>query len=79
MIFHGFCEPMACYMKNTKSKNLGLRMDCKLIDEDNGQSTSLLDMDSFTPDISFQPVLSTHLGGCYFQWSQQIYRPLEGN
>jgi hypothetical protein len=76
MIFH---DPVACYMENSNNQNLRLRIDCKLKGEDNGKSTSVLDMDCFTPEVSFQPVLSSDSGGCYFQPSQQIYQPLDGN
>jgi hypothetical protein len=67
MVFH---DPMACYMENSNNQNLRLRMDCKLKGEDNGKSMSVLDMDCFTPEVSFRPVLSSNSGGCYFQPSQ---------
>jgi hypothetical protein len=67
MIFHVFHDHVACYMENFDNQNLRIRMDCKLRDEDNGQSMSVLGMGCFTPVISFQPVLSSDLGGCYFQ------------
>jgi hypothetical protein len=70
MIFHGFHDLVACYMENCNNQNLRLRMDCNLRDEDNGQSMSVLDMDGFTPVVSFQPVLSSNSGGYYFQQSQ---------
>jgi hypothetical protein len=59
MIPSCFHDPVACYMENFNNQNLRLRMDCKLRDEDNGKSTSILDMDCFTPVVSFQPVLSS--------------------
>jgi hypothetical protein len=54
MIFHGFHDPVACCMENSNNRNVRLRMDCKLRDEDKGQSMSVLDMYCFTPMISFQ-------------------------
>jgi hypothetical protein len=76
MIFH---DLVACYMENYNNHNLRLRMDCKLKGEDNGKSTTILNMDSFTLEVSFQAVLSSDSGGCYFHPSQQIYQPLDGN
>jgi hypothetical protein len=70
---------MACYMENSNNQHLSLWMDCKLKDKDNGKSTSVLDMDCFTPEVSFHLVLSSDSGGCYFHKSQQIYQPLEGD
>ena len=55
-IFHGFHDHVACYMENYTNQNLRLRKDCKLRSEDNGSSTSSLDVDRFTPMISFHPV-----------------------
>jgi hypothetical protein len=40
-----FHDPVECYMESFKNKNLYLMMGCKLRDEDDGQSSSVLDMD----------------------------------
>jgi hypothetical protein len=42
-------------MENSTNQNLKLRKDYKLRREDNGSSTSALDMEYLTPMISFQP------------------------
>jgi hypothetical protein len=66
-------------MENYNNQNLRLKIDCKLKGEYNGKSTSVSDIDCFTPEVSFQPVLSSNSGGCYFHPYQQIYQPLDGN
>jgi hypothetical protein len=76
---HMFHDPVACYMESFNNQNLQLMMGCKLRDEDDGQSTSVLDMDFFLPGVSFQPTLSSDSEDCYFQQSQQIFQPLGGN
>jgi hypothetical protein len=65
-----FNDPMACYMENSNNQNLRFRIDCKLKSEDNRKSMSILDMDCFTQEVPFQPVLSSDSGGCYLQPSQ---------
>jgi hypothetical protein len=76
MIFH---DPMACYMENYNNQNLRLRMDCNLIDGDNGKSTSVSDMGCCTPVVSFRPMLTYDSGGSYSQQSKRIFHPLYGN
>jgi hypothetical protein len=78
-IFHGFHDPVACYMEYSTNQNLRLRKDCKLRSEDNGSSTSALDMDCFTPMISFQPVSFSNLEGRFPQQSQLNFQSLDGN
>lgn len=64
MILH---DPVAFYMENSNNQNLRLMMDCKLRDEDNGKSTSILDMGCFTPVVSSQLVMTSDSEGCYPQ------------
>jgi hypothetical protein len=54
-------------MDSFNNQNLQLMMGCKLRDEDDGQLTSLLDMDCFLPGVSFQPTLSLDSKDCYLQ------------
>jgi len=74
-----FDNPVACYMESFNNQNLQLMMGCKLRDEYDGQSTSVLDMDLFLPGVSFERELSFDSEDCYFQQSQKIFQPLGGN
>jgi hypothetical protein len=52
-------DPVACYMESLNNKNLQLMMGCKIRDEDDGQSTLVLDMDFFPLGVSFQTTFSS--------------------
>jgi len=41
-------------------------MGCKIRDEDDGQSTLVLDMDFFSPEVLFQTTLSSDSDDYYF-------------
>jgi hypothetical protein len=58
MFSHVFHDPMACYMENIYNLNLQLMMGCELRNEEDDKSMSVLDMDCFTPEVSFQLELS---------------------
>jgi hypothetical protein len=79
MFSHVFHDPVACYMECFNNQNLQLMMSCKLRNKDDGQSTSVLNMDCLPPGVSFQSTLSYDSKDYYFQQSQQIFQPLGGN
>jgi hypothetical protein len=54
MFPHVFHDPMACYMENIYNQNLQLMVGCKLRNEGDDKSMSVLDIDCFIPEVSFQ-------------------------
>jgi hypothetical protein len=49
MIFHDLYDHVACYMAISNNWDLSLKTDCKIKGGDIDKSTSVLDMDCFTP------------------------------
>jgi hypothetical protein len=76
---HAFNDHVVDYMEGYFSSDLQHVINYQLGNKDDGQSTSMLDMDFFPPRVSFQPALSSDSEDCYFQQSQQIFQPLGGN
>jgi hypothetical protein len=76
---HTFNDPIVDYMEGYFSLDLQLVINYQLGNKDDGQSTSMLDMDFLPPGVSFQLALSSDSEDFYFQHSQQIFHPLCGN
>jgi hypothetical protein len=76
---HTFNDRVVDYMEGYFSSDLQPVINYQLGNKDDGQSTSVLDMDCLPPEVSFQPTLSSDSEDCYFQQSQQIFQPLWGN
>jgi hypothetical protein len=58
MFSHVFHDPMDFYMENIYNQNLQVMMGCKLRNEEDEKSMSVLDMDCFILEVSFQLELS---------------------
>jgi hypothetical protein len=79
VVSHVSHDPMACYMENIYSLNLQLMMSCEIKNKKDNKSMSVLDMDCFTPEVSFQLELSFDSKGCYSKQFQQIFPSFDEN
>jgi hypothetical protein len=79
MVSHVSHDPMACYMENIYNLNLQLMMGCEIRNEEDDKSMSVLDMDCFTPEVSFQLEFSFDSEGCYSKQFQQIFQSFKEN
>jgi hypothetical protein len=76
---HTFNDHVVDYMGGYFSSDLQAVINYQLGNKYDGQSTSVLDMDCFPLEVSFQPTLSSDSEDCYFQQSQHIFQPFCGN